>query len=163
MKPEQWQHGILAFKKLNVIRMPRVFQSVFYFLGYEREQICERDTNKLEWKKAKLLIDGEFFRRIGEYHPFGPKEGPFKPYQKLSFIKRNIAQYEAEQVDEYSIALGKLFRWLLAALEMREEDVVLRRDLKFKLKEERAMAEEAAREREKLRQNELEIARAVRL
>ena len=46
---------------------------------------------------------------------------------------------------------------------MREEDVILRRDLKFKLKEERAMAEEAAREREKLRQNELEIARAVSL
>jgi len=45
---------------------------------------------------------------------------------------------------------------------MREEDVLLRRDLKQKLKEERAMAEEAAREREKLRQNELEIAKAVR-
>jgi len=71
--------------------MPRIFQSIFYFLGYQREQICERDTNKLEWKKAKMLIDSDFFKRIGEYHPFGQKTAEYKQYQKLSFIKRNIA------------------------------------------------------------------------
>ncbi len=71
--------------------MQRVFQSVFYLLGYEREQICERDTNKLEWKKAKQLIDQEFFKKLGEYNPYGPKEEEFKQYQKLKFIKRNIS------------------------------------------------------------------------
>jgi hypothetical protein len=43
-------------------------------------------------------------------------------------------------VDEYSIALGKLYRWLLTAVEMREEDVLMRREQITKLKEERAMA-----------------------
>jgi hypothetical protein len=57
--------------------MARVFQSVFYLLGYNREEICERDTNKLEWKKAKHIILGpsgdgaDFFKRIGDYNPFG--------------------------------------------------------------------------------------------
>jgi hypothetical protein len=70
---------------------------VLYLLKYEREQICERDTNKLEWKKAQILIyDDEFFKRIGEYNPFGPKEEEFKPYQKLKFIEQNIEGYEPE-------------------------------------------------------------------
>jgi len=47
-------------------------------LGYKREDLCERDTNKLEWKKAKNYINEDFFKKIGEYNPFGPKEDEFK-------------------------------------------------------------------------------------
>ena len=53
--------------------MPRVFQTIFYLLKYEREDICERDTNKLEWKKAKLILNDDFFKRLGEYVAFDPK------------------------------------------------------------------------------------------
>ncbi len=60
--------------------MSRVFQTVFYLLGYQREEICERDTNKLEWKKAKTLLDDGFFLRLGNYNPFGSKENEFKEY-----------------------------------------------------------------------------------
>lgn len=66
--------------------MPRVFQSVFYLLGYNREDICERDTNKLDWKKARLVLAGEnndgteFFKKLGEYNPLGSKENTFAAY-----------------------------------------------------------------------------------
>ena len=52
--------------------MPRVFQTVLYLLGYNREEICERDTNKLEWKKARVVLAGEnddgaeFFKKLGK-------------------------------------------------------------------------------------------------
>jgi hypothetical protein len=131
-------------------------------LGYQREDICERDTNKLEWKKAKKLIDEDFFKRIGEYNPFGSKEGHYKQYQKLKFLKRNIATYEPEQIDDYSVAMGKLFRWLQSAIELREEDVIQRREHIAKLKEERQLAIDASQERERLRANDLDVARAVR-
>lgn len=62
--------------------MPRVFQTVFYLLKYTREEICERDTNMIEWKKAKNLITEDFFKRIGEYNPFGPKHDDYR----LSFF-----------------------------------------------------------------------------
>jgi len=54
--------------------MPRVFQSLFYMLSYKREDLCERDTNKIEWKKAKNSINEDFFKMIGQYNPWGPKE-----------------------------------------------------------------------------------------
>lgn len=66
--------------------MSRVFQTVFYLLGYTREEICERDTNKLEWKKARLVLAGEnndgaeFFKKIGEFNPLGAKESSFLAY-----------------------------------------------------------------------------------
>jgi len=60
--------------------MARVFQTVFYLLRYSREDICERDTNSLEWKKAKKLLNDDFFKRIGEYNPFGSKDIDFKLY-----------------------------------------------------------------------------------
>lgn len=81
-------------------------------MGYTRSDICERDTNKLEWKKAKELVGEEFFRNLANYNAYGPKENEFKAYERIKFLERNIEGIEPEQVDEYSIALGKLYRWL---------------------------------------------------
>ena len=77
----------------------------------------------IEWKKAKNLLNEDFFKRLGEYNPFGPKHESNSLYQSLRFLKRNFDKYEPEHIDEYSIALGKLFRWLLLAVDLREEDV----------------------------------------
>ena len=70
--------------------MPRVWQTVFYLLRYNREDICEVGTNKLEWKKAKNYINDEFFREIKSYSPIGGKKEDHEPYQKLKFNERNI-------------------------------------------------------------------------
>lgn len=107
--------------------MPKVFQSLFYLLGYKREEICERDTNKLEWKKARQVLLGpnhdgaEFFHRIGEYNPFGSKEDQFTLYQKLRFLKKTLKKHEQEieKIEEYSIPLSKLFKWMLYSIELR--------------------------------------------
>lgn len=151
--------------------MPKVFQALFYLLGYTREDICERDTNKIEWKKARQILLGpnqdgaEFFKRIGDYNPFGPKEENFTLYQKLRFLKRTLKKHEQEieKIEEYSIPLSKLFKWMLYSIELRAQDVIHRRELKNKFKEERKVAEEAANEREKTRREACEHARNVSL
>lgn len=65
---------MLNLANFKVIKMPRVLQSVFYLLGYRREEICERGTNKFFWKKAKNLLDDEFLNRLAFYNSLGPKE-----------------------------------------------------------------------------------------
>jgi hypothetical protein len=57
--------------------MPRVIQTLFYLLKYNREDICEKGTNKFFWKKAKNLIDDEFISRLTYYNALGPKEDEF--------------------------------------------------------------------------------------
>jgi len=87
LPPNQWKDSILNFAKYHVVKMPRVFQNLFYMLGYKRDQICERDTNKLEWKKAKHILTGgpsgdgtDLFKRIGDFNPFGSKDETFTTY-----------------------------------------------------------------------------------
>ena len=164
LPPNQWKDSIQAFAKYHVIKMTRIWQALFYLLGYTREEICERDTNKLEWKRAKHLLTDEtsdFFKRLGEFNPFGAKETAFKAYQKLKFLKRHIKKHEQspEAVDEYSIALGRLFKWILLSIEIRVADVQARREHKLKLKDERKIAEEAFAERERIRNEALDAAK----
>jgi hypothetical protein len=39
------------------------------------------------WKKAKKLINEEFFERMKNYNPIGPKNDSFKAYQMNNFIQ----------------------------------------------------------------------------
>ena len=99
-------------KELHVMKMPRVLQSLFYLLHFEREQICERDTNKLDFKKVKTLIDDDLFEKMSKYLPLGQSEDEFKTYQRLSFVKKNLESVDEETVDAYSIILGRIYRWV---------------------------------------------------
>ncbi len=80
------------------------------------------------------------FVRIGDYWPIGLKDDQYREYEKLKFIKTNIDQYLEEQVDEYSVALGKLLRWIKFAITARIEDVKNRRAIKKRLRQERQHA-----------------------
>jgi len=131
-----------------VIKFPRIFQSLFYLLKFkERPHLCERGTNKLQWKKSSKFTNEELFGRMGDYWPIGPKEETYKAYEKLQFIKANLDGIKEEEVDEYSVALGKLYRWILLAIDVRFEDVKLRRANKKALRAERdeAIAQEKER------------------
>ena len=137
----------LDIKDLNILKMSSVLQALFYTLRYTREEICEKDTNKMDFKKAKTLINEDLFERMARYNPFGQREDAYKEYQKLSFLKKTIESVEEEKVDEYSVILGRIHRWVNQALDLRVEDVRNRRDTVAMLKHEReqAMAEDKAR------------------
>ena len=46
------------------MKMPRILQALFYTLRYTREEICERETNKLDFKRVKSLINEDLFERM---------------------------------------------------------------------------------------------------
>ena len=37
LQPEYWKQPFLDLKDLNIMKMPRVLQTLFYLLGYSRE------------------------------------------------------------------------------------------------------------------------------
>ena len=89
---EKWRNELLEFSNFRVLKFTRVWQALFYFLGYTKEEICHEGTNALDWNKAKHLLtqklndQHEFFFRIFGYTPFGPKEEEFQPYQSINWI-----------------------------------------------------------------------------
>lgn len=58
-----------------------------------------------------MVIDS-FFDKIKEYQPIGPKPQEFKKYQTINWIQSNMDGISQEDVDQYNLSLGKLFRWL---------------------------------------------------
>ncbi len=70
--------GVLVGFK--VIKYRRIWQSLFYLLGYKREEICFEATNMLEWKKAKTLFAKDFYTRLTGFTPLGAKEGDYLAY-----------------------------------------------------------------------------------
>lgn len=59
-------------------------------LEYERSLICEKGTNKFNWKKAKVYINDEFILKLINYAVMGPKPGEYIGYKTLNFIEKNI-------------------------------------------------------------------------
>ena len=74
LSPEQWKKALLDLRQLSICKNLRVLQSLFYFLGYSREQICEPGTNALDFKKAKEYINEQLFQKIAKYNPAGPRD-----------------------------------------------------------------------------------------
>ena len=70
MQPEYWKQPFLDLKDLNIMKMPRVLQTLFYMLGCTREEICERDTNMLDFKKVKRMIDDDLFIGMSKFNAF---------------------------------------------------------------------------------------------
>ena len=95
-----------------------------YLLRYQtRDEICERGTNKLMWKKAKLYVNDDLFVRMADYWPPGPKEDDYQEYEKLRFVKMCVSGYKEEDVFDYSSALGKILQWVNCSIAVRMEDV----------------------------------------
>jgi len=158
--PEFWKQKCLAFGALHIVKFERILQSLFYLLfDFTREDICEHDTNKLSWKRCRKYFaaagETSVYNKMNEYWPIGAKDKEFKEYQKLKFIKANVDNIDENDVDEFSMSLGKVYRWLLMALELRIEDVTNRRAAKEKEREFRADAIEREAERMERYENSL--------
>jgi len=152
---DHFKPQILAFKEEKVIKMGRLLQAVLYFLGYQKEQICEPETNLLHWKTAKKLLNDEFFDRIKKYEPRGPKGGSYPRYAMIPKLEQTLEGFQQEDVDHYSLAFGYLFKWLNLTITARKGDINLRREAIRQKKEVRAKAEEDHKQWEDERNNQL--------
>lgn len=124
-----------------MIKCPRVLQTLCYILGYKREEVCERDTNKLSFKLVRELLNDEaFFQKMQEYKFSGSKTQEFRAYEKIAFLKKNTEVYEEEAVEGYSMTVAKLYQWVNLAIELRIENVVSRRDAIEEKRHEREQA-----------------------
>jgi hypothetical protein len=67
----------------------------------------------------------------------GKKENKFEKYQTINYIEKNIEGIEQAHVDEFNHTFGRLFKWLKLAIENRKADIIRRRALIDKARNER--------------------------
>ena len=133
--PQQWKEEFLKLKDLHVIKFPRVLQTLLFMLKYTREEICERDTCKLDFKKVKALINEKLLSQMSNYNPSGPRDGQFKVYQKLRWLNANLPKFD--EVEEHSLILSKIYQWVQQGLNVRKWDIEHRMGLYYDAKAER--------------------------
>lgn len=115
-----WEEYIKEIREQHVIKMPKIVQSLLFLLQEDRAQICEPDSNKLFWKKAREFMNGTMQNSMVDYKVLGPKEGEYKAYETINYCEKLIADIQQEDVDNYSNAFGKLFKWLSTAISLRK-------------------------------------------
>jgi len=144
--------------KFRVIKYAKLYQSLFYFLGFDRESICESDTNKLCWKVAKLFINEELLNKIKNYTPRGPKPGKLQKYKMLNFIERILDEYNEEDLQKYSILIYYIHKWIKTAIELRKMDIAHRMAKREIQKQEREEAIKKFEERKQRRDEAFQAA-----
>ena len=121
-----------------MIKYGRIWQSLFYLLKINREAVCEPGSNKLKWKLAKKVVapTSNLWELMNDYEAVGQKEDEYKEYQSINFIERNIENYYVEDADAYQAAVvGRVMRWVQAAVKLRRADIVRRKALFRRAKE----------------------------
>jgi len=151
----EYYDQLMKLKEFNILKFPRVIQYAFYVLEYDREAICEPETNKLEWERARELFNEEFFKKIEEYTPYGPKEGVYPAYRLLNTLEKGLEEVKEEELAEYSFALVKLLKWIKEVIRTRKADIYARRVKKQEEREEREALFKKKEEHETQRAEEL--------
>merc|ERR1712227_1042057 len=80
-------------------------------------------------------------------------------YQTINYVERLIEGVLPEQVDEFNMTAGRLFRWLLLSTESRKTDIIRRRALLQKERDERDAKIQAKEKRDQEREAQLEAAK----
>jgi hypothetical protein len=140
------QRALHAFAEYKVLKFARVFQLAFYYFGIRKDRIVERGTNRIFWKQAKQLLDHSFQTYIKEVSPCGPKALEPPPYAMTTKLLADVERLNAEEVQQYSLALGLLLRFLHTCLKLRQLDVAYRRAIYFRKRDERERAIQTANE-----------------
>lgn len=151
---ERFKQELLELTTYTVFKYARVFQYALYLLEYNREDICEKGTNKLWLHKLPLLITDQFFERLAAYTPLGPRPGVYPKYRKINAIEKNTEELKEEDVMEYSVAYSQLLRWIKECVKVRKADIIVRKNKRQAAREER---ETRIKEKEEWEQKRAEV------
>lgn len=158
MENEEWRAQLDAISKMRVLKMPRIIQSLFYLLRFERDALCYKNTNQLDWKiasKKMALLPKAMF----EFKVVTECKNEYKAFQTLNFCERVLQAHTEEDVQNYNTGFLKLYRWLKIAIEARKSYIVRTKAQVKRDREDRGRREEQAEERAKQKENHLIEAR----
>ena len=112
------------------MKFPEILQSILYFIGYLKSEINIKNTNILDWKNVKELIkdDKLFWFKISNYNHQGAKSANVISYAKTNSLTKKMDKYNVEDVENFNIGYGRLFRWFSMNLKLRKVNIEIRRE-----------------------------------
>ena len=123
----EFKEAIETFQEFEFVEFSKAFQNLLYFCKANPLDINEKNTNKLEWKKAKKFWNN-IFSYATNYNPLGPKPEEVKSIYKLNKIKENLelAISKRDEVKAYSQTLLMFIDFILFLIKVRHDDIIRR-------------------------------------
>lgn len=150
---------LFELAEYKVLKFARVFQLAFYLQGVKREEVVEPRTNMINWKISKKFLNNNFKDFIKHVQPRGPKPSKPEVYAKTTKLERDLLSINFEDLQQYSLCLSTLYKFLEHYFKLRILDVTYRRhEYNFKV-EERESAIKFSQELAEKRKKHLEDAR----
>ncbi len=89
----------------------QLIQVVMILVGYKKDEINIQGTNVLDWKKVKtMLAEQEFIDKVCAYTFKGSKVEEVPVYAKVMRLTQRLSKFNVEEIDQYNLGLGRLFR-----------------------------------------------------
>ena len=123
----EFKEALETFQDFEFVEFSKAFQNLLYFCKANPLDINEKNTNKLEWKKAKKFWSN-IFSYSTNYNPLGPKPEEVKSIYKLNKIKENLEQAisKRDEVKSYSQTLLMFIDFILFLIKVRHDDIIRR-------------------------------------
>ena len=137
---------LMKFKKFRVVKYSRVFQLAFYLAGVEKDKVVEPGTNMILWKKGRELLNEDFENFIKNLNPMGGKSKKPEAYSRTIRLEKDLQRIPFEEVQNFSVSLGFLYKFLDFYIKTRIADVIFRRKQYLAKVEDREVAQNAAKE-----------------
>ena len=152
---------LISFTKFKVVKYSRVFQIGLYLSGVLREEVVEPGTNMIFWKKAKKFVNSEFQEFLAAVKPCGANPNKPQIYAKTLKLESDLKRIPFEEVQNYSVSMGILYRFLEQYFRLRVVDVMQRRRDYMIKSEKREAAVKAAEELDERRKKAVDDAKEV--
>jgi len=110
----------------KVVQFRRVIKSLFYFLEFDKDEVCMEHTQMFFWKKARHLWNDKLITKMADFQFQVKKDHPIKTYQTINFIEKSLEGITQDEINAYNFSLGIVYRWILLAIEARKKDIISR-------------------------------------
>lgn len=97
----------------------KVLQALLYMLGYNKKQLFDMGSKKVDWKmKMRKNFGSTLFDKIQAFDV--EAKVTRQPYQKIGSLEKLIDGLSADALNQMSVAYGAVFEWVSAAVATRK-------------------------------------------
>lgn len=83
------------------------------------------------------------------YTPYGTRAGPFKQYQSINFIEKNLDGINGEEIEpQFGMHVGRIYKWLLLCVKTRKDEITYRKSNRLKAIQQRDQLIQKEKERQ---------------
>ena len=119
-------------KQKHIIRFQNQLRLGLFVLGLEVESICKhKEGFVLDWRRVKreIIETKQLQKRIEKFTHRGSKSEKVEHYQTVQSLIQQSESIQLDDILNYNVFLWLLIKFAQTAIQLRKEDILIRREI----------------------------------